>query len=66
MNLLKRVHRCSTRNLFLKNHEGIVSDFLPWLLIAIAILVILMITVFILKGSGFSLIDKIKAIIGGV
>lgn len=42
--------------------RGIVSEFLPWLLIAIAILVILMITIFILKGQGVSLIDKIKGI----
>jgi len=45
--------------------RGIISEFLPWLLIALAILVILMITIFILKGTGFSLIDKIKGIAGG-
>ncbi len=48
-----------------RNKRGIVSEFLPWLLIAIAVLVILMITIFILKGQGISLIDKIKGIIGG-
>jgi len=48
-----------------KNHSGIVSEFLPWLLIAIAVLVILMITIFILKGQGVSLIDKIRGIVGG-
>ena len=40
--------------------RGIISDYLPWLLIGIAILVILMITVFILQGNGVTLIDKIK------
>ena len=45
--------------------RGIVSDFLPWLLIAVAILVILMITIFVMKGTGNSLIDKIKSLIGG-
>jgi hypothetical protein len=45
--------------------RGIISEFLPWLLIALAVLVILMITIFILKGTGFSLIDKIKNIFGG-
>jgi hypothetical protein len=45
--------------------RGIVSEFLPWLLIAIAVLVILMITIFILKGTGFSLVDKVKSIISG-
>jgi len=48
-----------------KNKLGIVSEFLPWLLIAIAVLVILMITIFILKGQGASLIDKIKGLVGG-
>jgi len=45
--------------------KGIISEFLPWLLIAVAILVVLMITIFVLKGTGFSLIDKIKSLIGG-
>jgi len=45
--------------------RGIISEFLPWLLIAVAILVVLMIAIFIMKGTGFSLIDKIKGLIGG-
>jgi hypothetical protein len=48
-----------------RDKKGIVSEFLPWLLIAIAVLVILMITIFILKGQGTSLIDKLKGIVGG-
>jgi hypothetical protein len=40
--------------------RGIVSDYLPWILIAVAVLVILMITIFLLKGKGTSLIDQIK------
>lgn len=40
--------------------RGIISDYLPWLLIAIAVLVILMITIFLLKDKGISLIDSIK------
>ena len=43
-----------------KNKKGIISEYLPWMLIAIAILAILMITLFILKGKGVSMIDKIK------
>lgn len=43
--------------------KGIISDYLPWLLIAVAILVILMITIFVLKEKGISLIDKIKGIL---
>ncbi|GIU68521.1 MAG: hypothetical protein KatS3mg001_371 [Candidatus Pacearchaeota archaeon] len=40
--------------------RGIVSDYLPWLLIGIAILVILMISIFLIKERGTSLIDQIK------
>lgn len=54
-------------NFFSKNHrgkKGIVADYLPWILIAVAVLVILMISIFILRGQGISLIDKIKNIFG--
>lgn len=44
------------------NKKGIVTEYLPLLLIALAVLVILMITIFILRGEGISLIDKIKDI----
>jgi hypothetical protein len=44
--------------------SGIVADYLPWILIAIAVLVILMISIFILRGQGVSLIDKIKNLLG--
>ena len=40
--------------------RGIITEYLPWLLIAVAVLVILMITIFVLKGKGISLIDQIK------
>lgn len=43
---------------------GIIADYLPWLLIAVAILVILMISIFVLQGQGSSLIDKLKNILG--
>ena len=42
------------------NNRGVISEYLPWLLIAVAILAIVMITVFLLKEKGFSLIDQIK------
>ena len=45
--------------------DGVISEYLPWLLIAIAILAILMITIFILRGQGISLIDKIKGLFVG-
>ncbi len=44
--------------------RGIISDYLPWILIAVAVLVILMITIFLLKGKGESLIDQIKNFFG--
>jgi len=48
---------------FLKNKKGIVSEYLPWILIAVAILVILMIGVFVLKEKGISVIDKFKGLL---
>ena len=44
--------------------RGIVSEYLPWLLIAIAILAIIMITIFILKEKGIIVIEKIKNLLG--
>lgn len=44
--------------------RGIISDYLPWILIAVAVLVILMITIFVLRGRGVSLIDQIKNLLG--
>jgi len=41
-------------------NRGVISEYLPWLLIALAVLAIVMITVFLLKEKGFSLIDQIK------
>ena len=40
--------------------RGIITEYLPWLLIGLAVLAILMITIFVLKEQGTSLIDKIK------
>lgn len=48
----------------IKGTKGIISDYLPWILIAVAALVILMIAIFVLKGQGVSLIDKIKGLFG--
>jgi len=47
------------------NKRGIISEYLPWLLIAVAVLVILLIAIFVLKGKGFSLVDQIKNLFGG-
>ena len=42
--------------------EGVITEYLPWLLISLAVLTIVMITIFFLKQEGVSLIDKIKDI----
>jgi hypothetical protein len=54
-----------TNNFLKKNRRGIISEYLPWLLIALAALAILMITIFILRGQGISIIDKFKGLFGG-
>lgn len=42
------------------NKKGVVSEYLPWIIIAVAVLVIVLIAIFFLKDSGFTLLDKIK------
>jgi len=46
--------------------RGIISGYLPWLLIALAILAIIMVTIFLLTGTGVSLVDKAKDLFRGV
>jgi len=49
-----------------KNKIGsAVSDLMPFLLIALAVLVILLVSVFLLKGKGFEFIDQIKNMFKG-
>jgi len=45
--------------------KGVISEYLPWLMIAIAVLAILMLTIFLLKEKGVSLIDSIKNLFSG-
>ncbi len=45
--------------------RGIVTDYLPWLLIGLAILVILGISIFLLSGKGLEFIERIKNIFRG-
>lgn len=47
-----------------RGQKGIVADYLPWILIAVAVLVILMITIFLLKEKGGSLIEQIRNLFG--
>lgn len=44
--------------------RGIVSDYLPWILIAVAVLAILVISIAVMKGKGISLIDQINNLFG--
>ncbi len=48
-----------------KNHRGIISEYLPWLLIAIAVLAIIMISIFVMKGKGVSFIEQIQNLFRG-
>jgi hypothetical protein len=45
------------------NKKGIVSEYLPWLLIALAVLAIVMISIYFLKEGSLNLIDKLKLLI---
>ena len=54
----------STRSM-LGHRRGIVSEYLPWVLIAVAVLAILVLTVALLKDEGLSLVDQIKKLFGG-
>ncbi len=49
-----------------RGKKGIIADYLPWLIIALAVLVIVAVAIFLLRGQGESLIDKIKGLFGGV
>ncbi len=44
------------------NKKGVISEYLPWIIIALVLLTIVMISVFFLKGEGTSLVDQIKNI----
>lgn len=47
------------------NRRGVISEYLPWLLIAIAVLAIVMVAIFVLKDKGIYLIDQIKDLFVG-
>ena len=48
-----------------RNKRGIVTEYIPWLLIALAVLAIIAITIFVLKEKGISIIDSIKNLFKG-
>ncbi len=41
-------------------NKGVISEYLPWLMIALAVLVIVMISILFLRENSFALIDKIQ------
>ena len=40
--------------------RGIIAEYLPWLLLALIVLVVIMLIIFSLREQGNSLIDQIK------
>jgi hypothetical protein len=42
------------------NKKGVITEYLPWILIALAVLAILVISALILKEKGIDIIQKIK------
>lgn len=40
--------------------RGIISEYLPWIIIAVAVLAVIMFAIFILREQGTSLIDQVK------
>ena len=48
-----------------RNKKAIITEYLPWLIIGLAILAILVITIFLLKEKGITLIDSIKNLFKG-
>lgn len=48
-----------------KRKLGVASEYLPWILIAVAVLAIVMIAIFFLREGGIDLIEKIKDLLSG-
>lgn len=48
---------------WIKRKKGIVTDYLPWVLIAVAVLVILILGVLVLKDKGISVIERLKELL---
>ena len=41
-------------------NRGIITEYLPWLIIGLAVLAIVAIAIFIMKDKGTSLVDQLK------
>jgi TM2 domain-containing membrane protein YozV len=40
--------------------KGIVTEYLPWLIIGVAVLVILAIAIFVMREKGTAIVDQLK------
>ena len=56
----KRVSQVHSFSSMLSQNKGIVADYLPWVIIAVLVLAVLMISIFLLQERGIVLIDRIK------
>ena len=45
--------------------KGIITEYLPWLIIGLAVLAIIFVSIFILKDRGSNIIDQIKNLFRG-
>ncbi|HTY44079.1 MAG TPA: hypothetical protein VMC80_02455 [Patescibacteria group bacterium] len=62
----KRVHLSSLYNFFSKNRKGQIEEYMIWIILAIIVLGLFFFLIFYEKGTGTSLIDKIKSAIPGL
>ena len=62
----KRLSQVESTSSLMSQRKGIVADYIPWLIIGIAVLVIISIAIFLMRGEGEGLIDKIKELFSGV
>jgi flagellar biosynthesis protein FliQ len=46
-------------NFFKKNIKGIIMDYLPWIILAVLVLVIVFMAIFVIKDTGIGFLDKI-------
>lgn len=49
----------------IKDIKGMITEYLPWLIIGLAILVIIFISILLLKDKGTSIIDYVKDLFRG-
>jgi len=45
--------------------RGVISEYLPWVIIAIAVLAVFVLTITVLKENGVELVDQLKNLFRG-